>query len=98
MADRSGEQWLFTEYDPSLKSRPLFDHAWAVEVIRELANRGIIMESGLTSSELTRIEAAVGAELPPGCSCSGRRATPSVKDGPSGGPTQLDRPPMISRG
>ncbi|MGA3221190.1 MAG: hypothetical protein ABSE77_19300 [Acidimicrobiales bacterium] len=42
-----------------------FDEAWAEMTLSELAQRGVAVEPGLTTSELTRVEAAIEANVPP---------------------------------
>jgi hypothetical protein len=64
MTDDSDEEWSFAVFDPTIEPRPRFDRDWATGAIQEIAGRGITVESGLTSAELSRIEEAVGADLP----------------------------------
>jgi hypothetical protein len=42
-----------------------FDEAWAETMLGELAQHGVAVEPGLSTSELTRVEAAIEASVPP---------------------------------
>jgi hypothetical protein len=42
-----------------------FDEAWAKTTLNELAQHGVAVEPGLTPSELTRLETAMEARVPP---------------------------------
>jgi hypothetical protein len=42
-----------------------FDEAWAQTTLSELAQHGVALDPGLTTFELTNVEAAIEASLPP---------------------------------